>query len=93
MSIEEVVSFLLNLLPYLNTGIIVLIIGLGQEKLGFNITRKEFRKKPFRNLLWGLFLVVISGLISLLIETQMSGFQPLVAFVVLLGIYLAFTQI
>lgn len=92
MSIDQVISFLLNLLPYLNTGIIVLIIGLGQEKLGFNLSRKDFKKKPFKSLLWGLLLIVISGLISLLIQTQMSGLQPLIAFIILLGIYLAFTQ-
>jgi hypothetical protein len=92
MSIEEVVSFLMNLLPYLNTGMLVLIIGLGQEKLGFRIARKEYKRKPFESLLWGLLLIIISGLISLVIQTQMSGLQPLVAFIILLGIYLAFTQ-
>jgi len=93
MSIEEVVSFLMNLLPYLNTGILVLIMGLGQEKLGFKITRKEYKRKPFESLLWGLLLIIISGLISLLIQTQLSGLQPLVAFIILLGIYLTFTQV
>lgn len=93
MSIQDVISFLLNLLPYLNTGIIVLIIGLGQEKLGFIITRKDYKKKPFKSLLWGMVLIVISGLISLLIQMQMSGLQPLIAFIVLLGIYLTFTQV
>jgi len=92
MSIEEVVSFLMNLLPYLNTGMLVLIIGLGQEKLGFRIARKEYKRKPFESLLWGLLLIIISGLISLVIQTQMSGLQPLVAFIILLGIYLSFTQ-
>jgi uncharacterized membrane protein YidH (DUF202 family) len=81
------------LLPYLNTSIIVLIIGLGLEKLGFNITRKEYQRKPFGSLLWGLLLIVVSSVISLLIQTQMSGLQPLVAFIILLGIYLALTQI
>jgi len=92
MSIEEIISFLVNLLPYLNTGIIVLVIGLGLEKLGFKITRKEYKRKPFESLLWGLLLIVTSSLISTLIQTQMSGIQPLAAFIVLMGIYLTFTQ-
>lgn len=92
MSITEIISFLLNLFPYLNTGIIVLIIGLGLEKLGFKIRRKEYKRKPFESLLWGLLLIVVSSLISLLIQTQMSGLQPLLAFIILLGIYLTFTQ-
>lgn len=92
MSIGEVVSFLTSLLPFLNTGIIVLIIGLGFEKLGLKVARKDYRKKPFGSLLWGLLLITISSLISILIQTQLSGLQPLVAFIVLLGIYLTFTQ-
>lgn len=92
MSIEEVISFLTDLLPFLNTGIVVLIIGQGFEKLGLKITRKDYRKKPFGSLLWGLLLITISSLVSILIQTQLSGLQPLVALIVLLGIYLAFTQ-
>lgn len=93
MSIEDVISFLVNLLPYLNTGILVLIIRLGFEKLGLEITKKDYRRKPFESLLLGLLLIVISGLVSILIQTQLSGLQPLVAFIFLLGIYLAFTRI
>jgi xanthine/uracil permease len=93
MSVEEIVSFLMSLLPYLNTGLIILIIGLGLEKLGLKITRKEYKRKPFESLLWGIFLIVASGLISLFIQTQMSGLQPLAALIILLSIYLAFTQI
>lgn len=93
MSIGEIISFLTKLLPYLNTGIIILIIGLGLEKLGFKIARKEYKRKPFESLLWGLLLIVMSSFVSLLIQTQMSGLQPLVAFIVLLGVYLAFTQV
>lgn len=91
--IAEIISFLMNLFPYLNTGIIILIIGLGLEKLGFKITKKEYKRKPFENLFLGLLLIVVSSIISLLIQTQMSGFQPFVAFIILLGIYLTFTQI
>jgi xanthine/uracil permease len=93
MSIEEITSFLMNLLPFLNTGIIILIIGLGLEKLGFKITKKEYKRKPFESLLWGIFIIIVSSLISLFIQTQMSGLQPFVAFIILLGIYLTFTQV
>jgi xanthine/uracil permease len=93
MSIGEIISFLMNLLPYLNTGVIILIIGLGLEKLGLKVTKREYKRKPFESLLLGFFLIVTSSLISLLIQTQMSGLQPLVAFIILLGIYLTFTQV
>lgn len=83
----------MNLLPFLNTGIIILIIGLGLEKLGFKITKKEYKRKPFESLLWGIFIIIVSSLISLFIQTQMSGLQPFVAFIILLGIYLTFTQV
>lgn len=93
MTITDIISFLTNWLPYLNTGIIILVIGLGLEKLGFKITKKEYKRKPLESLLLGLALTILSSLISLFIQTQMSGFQPLIAFIVLLGMYLTFTQI
>jgi len=93
MMVAEITSFLMNLFPYLNTSIIILIIGLGLEKLGFKIARKEYKRKPFESLFWGLLLIVASSLVFLFIQTRMSGFQPFVAFILLLGIYLTLTQI
>ncbi len=93
MAISDILPSILSLLPYLNTGIVTLITSLTLERAGFKIARKDFRKSPFRNLFLGLGLVVISGIIALLIQTQLSGFQPVLAFIILFISYFALTQV
>ncbi len=92
MSIEELAVLLLGLIPFLNTGLLIFTIDLVLGKLGFQITRKDYKRKPVKSLLFGLCLIVVSSLISLFIQSQMSEFQPLLAFIILLGAYLALTQ-
>jgi len=53
MTVEEIVRFLLSLVPYLNAGTITLIISIGLERLGFKITRREFKREPLKSLFWG----------------------------------------
>jgi hypothetical protein len=92
MTIADIVSFVLSLVPFLNTGIIVLAIDLGLTRLGLKITRREYKKRPMRSLLLGLSLIVASGLISLVIQRQLSGLQPFIAFIILLAAYIVLTQ-
>jgi len=42
MIIEEMISFVMNLVPYLNTGVLVLNINLGRERLGFKIKKRDY---------------------------------------------------
>jgi len=42
MIIEEMISFVMNLVPYLNTGVLVLNITLGLERLGFKIKKRDY---------------------------------------------------
>ena len=92
MTVEEAIAFLLNLVPYLNAGTLTLIIDLGFERLGFRITRREFKKEPLKSLFWALCLVFISSLIAIIIQTRLSGLEPLLALIVLFTVYLALTQ-
>jgi hypothetical protein len=92
MTIAEVVPFLLNLIPFLNTSTIVLAIDLGLTRLGLKITRREYKKRPMRSLVLGLSLIVASGFISLVIQRQLSGLQPFIAFIILLAAYIVLTQ-
>jgi len=93
MSISDALSAVLSLIPYLDAGIVTLITSLILERVGFKITRKGFRKQPVRNLFLGLGLVVISSIIALVIQTELSGFQPIFAFIILFASYIALTQV
>ncbi len=93
MAVSDILPVVLSLIPYLNTGIITLITSLILERVGFKIKKKEFRKQPVRNLFLGLCLVVVSSIIALIIQTQLSGFQPIFAFIILFLSYFVLTQV
>jgi len=92
MTVADITSFLLSLVPYLNAGTVTLIISLGFDRLGFKITKREFKKKPLENLLRGLCLLLLSGFVTVLIHARLVGLEPLLVFIVLLAVYLALTQ-
>jgi hypothetical protein len=93
MMIEEVVSFAMSLVPFLNTGVLVLSINLALDRLGFKITKREYKRKPLRSLFLGLCLIFISSLISIIIQSELAGYQPLMVFAFLLVAFLALTAI
>jgi hypothetical protein len=92
LAVEDAIGFLLSLVPYLNAGTLTLVIDLGFERLGFKITRREFRKEPLKSLFWALCLVFISSVVAIIIHTRLSGLEPLLVLIVLFTIYLALTQ-
>ncbi len=89
---EDATKLLLGLVPYLNAGTITLIIDLAFERFGFRIAKREFKKKPFSSLFWGLCLIFIGSVVALVIQTRLSGFEPFLIFVALFVAYLALTQ-
>ena len=93
MAVSDVLSAVMGLIPYLNMGIVTLITSLVLDRAGFRITKREFRKQPVRNLFLGLGLVVVSSIIALIIQTELSGFQPIFAFIVLFLSYVVLTQV
>jgi hypothetical protein len=93
MAVSDVLSAVMGLIPYLNMGIVTLITSLVLDRAGFKITKREFRKQPVRNLFLGLGLVVVSSIIALIIQTELSGFQPIFAFIVLFLSYVVLTQV
>jgi len=92
MSIEEIISFFESLLPYLNTAVLSLVISLGFEIGGFKITKKVYKREPLKSLFLGLCIIVLSSLISLIIQTTLSGLAPFGAFILLLIGYLLLTR-
>ena len=92
MSVEDAVRFLLSLVPYLNAGTLTLIIDLGFERLRFKITRREFKKDPLKSLFWALGLVFMSSVIAAIIQTKLSGLEPVLILTILLTAYLALTR-
>jgi hypothetical protein len=93
MAVSDILSVILSLIPYLNMGIVTLITSLVLDRAGFKITKREFRKQPVRNLFLGMGLVVVSSIVALIIQTELSGFQPLFAFIILFVSYIALTQV
>lgn len=92
MIAEEVVRFLLSLVPYLNAGTMALIISIGLERLGLKIARRELKREPVKSLFWSLGLLFLSSLIATAIHSRLSGLEPFLAFIVLFGAYYAVTQ-
>jgi len=92
MAVEEAISFLLSLVPYLNAGAMSLIINIGFERLGFKITKREFKRKPLESLFLGLSLVFISSIVAVIIQSELSGLEPFLVFIVLFIAYFVMTQ-
>ncbi len=92
MIVEDVLGFLLSLVPFLNAGTLALIIDLGFERLGFKIKRREFKKEPMKSLFWALGLVFVSSIVAVIIQTRLSGLEPLLVLIILFTVYLALTQ-
>jgi hypothetical protein len=90
--VEDVIGFLLSLVPFLNAGTLALVIDLGFERLGFKITRREFKKEPIKSLIWALCLVFVSSVVALIIQTRLSGLEPLFVLIILFAVYWALTQ-
>lgn len=91
--VEDVIAFLLSLVPFLNAGTLTLIVDLGFQRLGFRITRREFRKEPMKSLFWALCLVFIGSVVAVIIQTRLSGLEPLLVLLILIVAYLALTQV
>jgi drug/metabolite transporter (DMT)-like permease len=86
--ISEIVSFLITLLPFLNAGLVILIIDLSlRELFGLEISKKEFTRQPIQSLVLGLGLIFISNVAYLLLQTWSSQFSPLVLSFLLIVIY------
>ena len=89
---EDVIGFLLSLVPFLNAGTLTLIVDLGFQRLGFRITRREFKKEPMKSLLWALCLVFVSSVVAVIIQTRLSGLEPILVLIILFTVYIALTQ-
>jgi hypothetical protein len=89
MMFDEIVSFAVNLVPLLNTAVLVLNINLALDRLGFKISKREYKRKPLRSLFLGLLLIFASSLISIIIQSELAGYQPLLVFGFLLVTFLA----
>jgi hypothetical protein len=92
VTVEEIIGFLLSLVPFLNAGTLTLITDLGFERLGFKIAKREFKKEPLKSLFWALCLVFVSSVVAVIIQTRLSGLEPLLVFIVVFAVYLALTQ-
>jgi quinol-cytochrome oxidoreductase complex cytochrome b subunit len=87
MTIPEFISFLVSLLPFLNAGLVILIIDLILRCYDVEISKKEFTRHPIPSLLLGLGLIFISNLTYLLVQAWLSQMPPVAFFFFLMLIY------
>jgi len=93
LAIEEIISLIDTLLPYLNSGIIVLVINLVLKKLGLELKGRKIKRRVLESLIWGLFLVFAGSYLSFSVQTYLLGFPPLAVFFILLLTYVVMSQI
>jgi quinol-cytochrome oxidoreductase complex cytochrome b subunit len=89
MATFDISSFLMSLIPFLNAGLVILIIDLALRSKGFEVTAKEFQRKPLNSLFWALCLILISNVTYLIIQGTFSQAPPVVFSFFLLLIYFA----
>lgn len=87
MATVDVMPFLVSLLPFLNAGLVILIIDLILRLGGIEISKRDFNRNPFTSLFLGLGLILISNLVYLIVEGIFSQISPLVFSFFLLLIY------
>jgi hypothetical protein len=87
MTIPELISLLVSLLPFLNAGLVILIIDLILRCRGFEISKKEFTRQPIQSLLLGLGLILISNVAYLLVQAWLSQMPPAAFSFLLILIY------
>ena len=71
------------MLPYVNTGMLILNINILLMRLNFEISLSEYRKKPIESLILGLFLVFLSSWLSSSAQTRLSGINQSLVFLIL----------
>jgi hypothetical protein len=96
MATVDIISFIVSLVPFLNAGLIILIIDLLLRCSGFEISKKEFTRHPIWSLLFGLGLILLSYLINLLVQGWLSQMQisqaPFSLFLILIYFIIVFNM-
>lgn len=87
MTLPEVISFFVALLPFLNAGIMLLIVDLFLRRFGLEVATREFKRAPWKSLFLGLCLIFISNSLYLSIQGALSQITELGVFLVLLLAY------
>jgi len=94
MVLDDYILFLGNMLPYVNSGLIIIDINILLMRFDLRISLSEYRKKPIESLILGVFLVFLSSWLSSSAQTRFSRFDQGVVFLILLigYILLVFTK-
>lgn len=87
--LSEIVSFIVALVPFLNAGLVILIIDLILRRLGLEISKGDFNRSPLSSLGLGLGLILVSNFAYLLVQGLLSQVSPLGLSLILILIYFA----
>lgn len=85
MVLDDYILFLGNMLPYVNSGLIIIDINILLMRFDLRISLSEYRKKPIESLILGIVLVFLSSWLSSSAQTRLSrldqGFVFLILFI------------
>jgi hypothetical protein len=83
----DVASFAALLVPFLNSGMIIVIIDLVLRRMGVEIASREFKRRPWESLGLALGLIVVSNVLYLVVQEEFAVVPPLLVLVFLLAVY------
>jgi len=83
MVLDDYILFLGNMLPYVNSGLIILDINILLMRFDLRISLSEYKKKPSESLILGVFLVFLSSWLSSSAQTRLSEIDQGIVFLIL----------
>ena len=83
MVLDDYVLFVGNMLPYVNSGLIILDMNMLLMRFDFRISLSEYRNKPIESLILFIFLIFVSGWLSSFAQTLLSRIDQGVVFLIL----------
>ncbi len=94
-------NLITTFLPWINMGIVILIIDLALHKANLGIKWKNVKKEPLKSLGWGLLFILISSFLNFALDSLLSRFvqdyipdgDPIAVFFLLVVSYLIMTQL
>jgi hypothetical protein len=76
----DIISFINFVLPFVNSGMLILIVDLFFRSRGLEVTSREFHRKPLNSLFWALALIFLGNManliLTLVIQSALSQSTP-----------------
>jgi dipeptide/tripeptide permease len=87
VDVADVAAFAAALVPFLNSGMIIVIIDLVLRRMGVEISSREFKRRPWESLALAFGLIAVSNVLYLVVQERFAVVHPLLVLVLLLALY------